>query len=453
MTGALEIKVLAIVLTRKCYLRYKELIRPEFFKSLELRMIYKAIGKLHEKFKRKRVLIKQVWLTLEKQIDEDDVELFRKLLLKVKRENVDDEDIIEFTLTKFAQESILKNSIGNVMQQLDSGTEVNLDKLKIEVDHIVSLNGKQSNEVYKYMDEHKDRVDVKSEPPKVPTGISIQLDRSLNGGIAEGELGFVLAPPGRGKTLALVNIGATGLKLGKRVLHVTLEIKARIVAKRYDCCLTQSRFEDIREQPKRLEKRLEKLKGLGAELNIQDYSYSHCGISELNSLIERMKDLNKMPDILIIDYADLMVPPQNYKDSRHEVTKIFEELRILAGHYKIPVWTASQANRASLSRRIIGLESIAEAFAKANIADLVLALCQTEDEKDEKDMRIFVAKSRMGSTNPVIPVMCDPDRMILKARRSWDAGDTSSRSRTDAIKRSLNRQKTRSVSGIKKPSS
>ena len=430
--GVLEIKVLAIVLKRRLYLRYKDLIRPDFFKTLETKMIFKAICKLHEKFRRKKVFVKQVWMLIEKQIDEDDVLLFRKLLVKIKNEKIDDEDIVEFTLTKFAQESMLKNSVSTVLQQLDSGNDINLNQLKTDVDKIVSLNGSPKNAIYEYYAEHKERTEARTEPVRFPTGISIELDRALHGGVAEGELGFILAPPGRGKTLALVNIGATALKQGKRVLHVTLEIKARSVAKRYDCCLTQSRYDDLLEQPKRLEKRLDKIRMLGGELNIQDYSYSHCSISELHALIERVRDINKMPNVLIIDYADLMVPPQNYKDSRHEVTKIFEELRILAGHHRIPVWTASQANRASLARRIIGLESIAEAFAKANIADLVLALCQTEDEKEEKDMRIFVAKSRMGSTNPIIPVMCDPDRMILKARRKWDSSNET-KTRSTAI--------------------
>jgi replicative DNA helicase len=120
-----------------------------------------------------------------------------------------------------------------------------------------------------------------------------------------------------------------------------------------------------------------------------------------------------------------MVPPQQYKDTRHEVTKIYEELRIIAGTYKIPVWTASQSNRGSLSKRLVKMEDIAEAFTKAAIADLIIGLCQTEDEKDEKIMRLFVAKSRMSSTNPIVTVIADPDRMIVKGYKDdrEDIGD------------------------------
>ena len=60
----------------------------------------------------------------------------------------------------------------------------------------------------------------------------------------------------------------------------------------------------------------------------------------------------------------------------------------------IPIWTASQANRASLAKKVVTEGDIAEDFGKAQTADVILALCQTKQEYDDQEMRIFIAKNR-----------------------------------------------------------
>jgi replicative DNA helicase len=136
--------------------------------------------------------------------------------------------------------------------------------------------------------------------------------------------------------------------------------------------------------------------------------------------MEERYERGKTLDVLIVDYADILTAGHGYKESRFEFAKLYEELRILAGHFKIPVWTASQANRVSLSKPTIGMGEIAEAFGKANTADIVIGLCQTEEEKLEKEMRLVVAKNRLGETNPIVSVVCDLSRMVLRPSNEYD---------------------------------
>lgn len=424
MIGLLELKVLAVLLKRTIYLRYKDTLHINFFKSLELKLIYKTIIRLHEKFKRSRLSLSDIWILLEKKLDEEDHKRYKKLLFKIKEQYLlivkEDQDIIHYSITRFAQENLLKQTLTARVQELESGIDVDLSDLKMQVDKIISLDGNVKILDYDYMLHHKERIDLKQEPERIATGICQELDDALTGGLAAGELGFFLAPPGRGKTLALVNVGANAFREGKKVLHVTLEIRARSVGKRYDCCLTESTYDEIREQPELLMKRFKLLKKSGGSLMIKDYSYVHCGVSELNSILEERNNTSNPVNLLIVDYADLMIPPQKYRDTRHEITKIYEELRILAGYFEIPVWTASQGNRVSLSKRTIDMRDIAEAFAKANIADLIIAICQTEEEKMEKEMRLYIAKTRMGETNPTIPVVADLRRMLMRSPTNYD---------------------------------
>lgn len=422
--GTLELSVLALILNRRTYLKYKNILKVDFFEASELKIIYKAVVKLHERFKKKRAYVKDIWILIEKKLDEEDHHRFRLLLAKLKglylNISPDEEEIINYSILRFSQENMLKHSLAGTVQELQSGQEVDLEDFRLQIDKIIAITKTKVVNDYEYVETHKDRVDITKEPYRLPTGISGELDRSMSGGLAAGELGFFVAPPGRGKTLALVNVGTNALRQGKRVLHITLEINARVVGKRYDSCLCQAAYSEIRENPKDLLSRLKEVRDLGASLTIRDYSYMYCGISEINAILEERYERGKTIDLLIVDYADILTAQQKYKESRFELNRIYEELRVIAGHFAIPVWTASQANRASLSKPSINLQDIAESFGKANTADIVLGLCQTEEEKLEKEMRIVVAKNRLGETNPIVQVVCDLPRMVLRPANDYD---------------------------------
>ena len=80
----------------------------------------------------------------------------------------------------------------------------------------------------------------------------------------------------------------------------------------------------------------------------------------------------------------------------------------------IPIWTAAQARRETLSRAIIRMQDISESIEICNAADLILAICQTEEEKEKKIYRLFVAGHREGAMGMSLVVRGDPTRMMVK---------------------------------------
>ena len=72
-------------------------------------------------------------------------------------------------------------------------------------------------------------------------------------------------------------------------------------------------------------------------------------------------------------------------------------MRALADELNVAMVTGAQGNRSSLSKKVVTIEDLAEAFAIANIADEVFALCQTIREKQEGKIRGFLTKSRDGA--------------------------------------------------------
>jgi hypothetical protein len=97
-------------------------------------------------------------------------------------------------------------------------------------------------------------------------------------------------------------------------------------------------------------------------------------------------------------------PVTREKEKRNELESIYEGLRGLAQEFQCPVWTASQTNRSGLNAEVITIESISEAFSKCFVADLILTVSRTVEDKQNNTGRIFVAKNRFGPDGLVFPV-------------------------------------------------
>ena len=105
---------------------------------------------------------------------------------------------------------------------------------------------------------------------------------------------------------------------------------------------------------------------------------------------------------------------RQYDSLRHELKLIYEELRNLAMELRVPIWTASQANRDSANSDIVGLENMSEAYGKAMVADLVVSLSRKATEKSTGAGRIFIAKNRAGKDGILFPIHIDTARSSIK---------------------------------------
>ncbi len=125
-----------------------------------------------------------------------------------------------------------------------------------------------------------------------------------------------------------------------------------------------------------------------------------------------MKDIN--PDMVIVDYADLLRPVSTGREKRHELESIYEELRGLAKEFECSFWTASQTNRSGLNAEVITMESISEAFNKCFVADFIFTVSRTVEDKNTNQGRIFVAKNRNGPDGLVYPIFMDTSNVCIK---------------------------------------
>jgi len=253
---------------------------------------------------------------------------------------------------------------------------------------------------------------VKINRQACPTGLEALDEKTvLNGGLGRGELGVVAANTGVGKSHFLVSIGAEALRRGKNVVHYTFELTETAVGIRYDSHLTGIPSNDIQDSKEEV---LEKYKEMDlGKLIIKEYPTGAATVNTIRNHLEKLSLKGFTPNMLLIDYADIMRSTREYDALRLELKLIYEELRNLAMEKNIPVWTASQANRDSSNSDVVGLENMSESYGKAMVADVVVSLSRKPAEKATGVGRLFVAKNRAGRDGILFPIHIDTARSTI----------------------------------------
>jgi hypothetical protein len=282
-----------------------------------------------------------------------------------------------------------------------------------------------------------------------PTGLDVIDGKDiLRGGLGRGELGVVVAPTGVGKSHWLTAMGAHALKMGKNVVHYTFELTETAVGLRYDSNLCSIPSNDVPDMKEDVLKMYESM-DLG-RLIIKEYPTGTATVQTLRNHIEKLSLKGFVPNLIIIDYADIMRSSRTYDSLRHELKLVYEELRNLAMELNLPIWTASQANREASGAEVVGLENMSEAYGKAMVADVVVSISRKPSEKADGSGRLFIAKNRAGKDGILFPIHIDTSqsRISILDENSLSLSETVSNDRRDEKK--LLRKKWLEVTGTKK---
>jgi replicative DNA helicase len=156
--------------------------------------------------------------------------------------------------------------------------------------------------------------------------------------------------------------------------------------------------QELKYNIEEVKKNVENIKG---NLIVKYFPTKGATVNTIASHIERCRANGFPPDMIIVDYADLL--RGKGKEVRLELGNIYEDLRGLAGEHEIPVWTASQANRSALEDDIIGAEKIAESYSKIMTADFVVSLSRKIEDKIAGTGRWHVIKNRFGPDGITFP--------------------------------------------------
>jgi replicative DNA helicase len=235
----------------------------------------------------------------------------------------------------------------------------------------------------------------------VATGIT-ELDEKIGGGLKAGQLGIWMAPTNRGKSIALVHCGKRAVIERLNVIHYTLEMTVDEIEERYDASFSEVRVNDLCDEVSKVASSMEYLgRSIGNSLYVKMYPAKSVTVDTIRSHIRQCSAIGFVPDLILIDYLDLLKPPYKRLNKREELTDITEALKGLALELQIPIWTATQSRRAAASKDVHDEEDVAEDWGKMHATDIVITLNQSKEqmlrsEKGVHQMLLLVAKNRNG---------------------------------------------------------
>ena len=228
----------------------------------------------------------------------------------------------------------------------------------------------------------------------------------MQGGLGSGDFGLIFGNPGGGKSWTLIALGGIAVELGYNVVHYTLELGEDYVGRRYDAFFTNIPVNRITEQKNRnkVEEAVETLQG---QLIIKEYSPGKASISTIESHIKKCIDQDFKPDLVIIDYVDLLRSKRTNRERKDEIDDIYVSTKALARELNIPIWSVSQVNRAGAKDDIIEGDKAAGSYDKIMITDVAISLSRKRQDKVNGTGRFHIMKNRYGMDGMTFNVKAD----------------------------------------------
>lgn len=388
----------AALIDRDFFEKSFEVLKEEYFTSEAHKTVWLEIRKLFNKYSAPPTydtLKTEISQYPEGELKESTINVLLDIETKVNRQE------IEYAKDKSLEFCRNQSMKGAILQSVDLLKEGKFEEIQKTIEDSLKISTEQDLGA-DYFDSFKSRQQVHARAC-IPTGFPL-LDQNniLDGGLAHGELGVVMAPTGGGKSFFLVNLGYGALAAGKNVIHYTFELSETHVGNRYDSRITGIPTKELRSRMVEAEAQLARFDG--GQLFIKEYPPKVATINTIKFHMGRLLSNGFSPDLIIIDYGDLMKSRRGYDQKRFELESIFEDLRALSMEMKLPIWTATQSNRDGFNDDVITIDKVGEAINKAMVVDFFGTFSQR---------KFHVGKNRMGQANINFNIDMDPARSFI----------------------------------------
>ena len=389
-------KVIASCLIDTMFLQtISEVLKPEYFESDSNKWLVKEIHKYFLKYKTTPTLE-----AIKIAVDDMENDVFKLSIIESLKDawrhrEANDLKFVQEKILDFCKNQVLKSAIMESVSLLENQ---NYDGIKTVIDNAMKA-GTAVDIGHDYNVGIEERL-TKSTRITIKTPWDI-INDVMDGGLGEGELGVVVAPSGVGKTWLLQTIAAGALKKGFTVVHYTLELNETYVGLRYDTVFSGISTQNIKFHREEVKKIIDSLEG---RMVIKYYPTRAATVNTISAHLKQLELKDIKPDLVIVDYADILRDNSGMREVRHQLGSIYEDLRGLAGEFEVPLCTASQANRSALDEEVIEAQKIAEAYSKIMIADFVLSISRKAEDKLSHTARCHIIKNRFGQDGITYPM-------------------------------------------------
>ncbi len=382
-----------------------DILEPDMFDSDSNKWLVKNIRDYFYEYKKQPTLE-----VVKYKMDDIDNDVLRSGVVDKLRDvwkNIEATDLefVQSETLDFCKNQTLKSAILNSVDLLE---QKKYDDIKSLIDNAMKA-GSERDLGHDYIPSLEVRLSESARiTVKTPWDV---INDITDGGLGAGELGVVVAPAGIGKSWTLQALGSEVVRQGKTVVHYTLELNENYVGLRYDSIFSGVTTANIKYHKEDVEKKLQSLPG---KLLIKYFPTKAASVNTIGSHLKQIELSGVKVDMVIVDYADILMPTGNFKEKRHAIGTIYEDLRGLAGELEIPIWTASQANRSALEEDVIGADKVSEDYSKVMTADFVISMSRKVEDKIANTGRFHVIKNRFGIDGCTYPSTINTNIGIIK---------------------------------------
>ena len=277
------------------------------------------------------------------------------------------------------------------------------------------------------------------EAPDEPFETGIEYVDKLGLGPRRKQLHLLMGLSGRGKSWWLIHLAKTAVQYHRRILYVSLELGEKSITQRllmslFSFTKTPRHVDTTRLVTKKGQLRgfrqqtLEGLPALFANnsdaklrrvLERNQYrgrlivrSFSSLSVQQLIAHLDLLEYREHfVPDMVLIDYPDLMQWKGNYREPYQGSMEVYRELRALAVERNFALPVVTQSNRAGVGKALLDESNMGGDIGKYQLSDVCVTYNQTDAERALGLARLYWAKGRD-----------DADKFTILVTQKYDMG-------------------------------
>lgn len=385
-----------------------QLYKPEYFDIIHQQVIAKAI---HRFFKRKKRVpasshilneeLNNIFRTkdyAQSLLDKDRTDIKAKVR-KLYKGTVQDGDEILHQCKLFASYVEFKRSLEDIDLENFQQYETYSKKIQKAINLGMEVEERKGRFL---VAGHQNRITERYNTEDIIPTPYRQLNNLANAhGYTKGSVMVVIDRPKRGKTTTLVNLAASYIKRGKKVIYFDFENGEVAIEARLDQCIINKTKEEILSHAfdDKLKKVYRQYRRFQGEVFIKRMPWG----ANCNDLQKELDDIYQEYgikfDVAVLDYAALMGANSGQKDDFQRISEVYLDIKNWSKTNNFDItWTAHHIKREAYKRRLTKYEpdDLAKCIDVERHVDAIYGIQQSVLEEKSNVLRLELIIQRDG---------------------------------------------------------
>ena len=389
-----QLKLINLIITDKTFFTaIIDVIQSKYFDNQYFKLIMQLVKEYHVNYQTSPSFDALDQLTRIEISSEMAKKYVFDMLKEVKDASFEDHLFIKEKAIKFCKQQELKKAIRRVEVILEKGDFESYDMCEEYIRDAIKV-GEMSNEDFEIFSELELLLEEDYRHP-LETGID-GIDNILNGGLAKGEIGVVLAPTGVGKTTMLTRFANTAYNMGHNVLQIFFEDNPKIIQRKHFTCWTGIPSQDLGEHKETVLDKADEMKKTGGRLILKKLPSDEMTMLQIKNQVRKIISEGVKLDMVLIDYIDCILPDRAFDDEWKGEGSVMRKFEGMCHELNLAGWTATQGNRSSISSDVVTTDQMGGSIKKAQVGHVIISVAKTLQQKEMGLATIAIIKSRLG---------------------------------------------------------